>query len=325
MAIDSGSSNEVRSAAGTAFSRFEHPALFYDDDRDYAATVTRYIQAGLAGGEPVMVAVPSAKLEILRESLGADAERIAMHNMVVKGRNPGRIIADVLLAFAAAHRDQRVRVVGEPIWRGRSAIEYPACVQHEALINTAFRGVAATILCPYDRSALDKSVLDDARRTHPVLWMDGRRTASSDYWDPIAAAEDFNLPLPAAPPGSSYRVFDIHQLVDVREVVGKEAESVGIDPVRIDDVVLAANELATNTCRHAPGGHGALSTWIEHDQFVLDVSDGGYIRDPLAGRRPAAPDQLGGRGLLLVNRLADLVRLHTGPRGTSVRVYFDLR
>jgi hypothetical protein len=29
----------------------------------------------------------------------------------------------------------------------------------------------------------------------------------------------------------------------------------------------------------------------------------------------------GGRGILMVNHLADLVRVHTGPDGTSIRVY----
>ena len=37
-----------------------------------------------------------------------------------------------------AHPDKHVRVIGEPIWPGRSDLEYPACVQHEALINRAF-------------------------------------------------------------------------------------------------------------------------------------------------------------------------------------------
>ena len=44
--------------------------------------------------------------------------------------------------------------------------------------------------------------------------------------------------------------------------------------------------------------------------------------DPLAGRRPAIPTQLNGRGLLVVNHLADLVRTHTRPGQTTIRAYF---
>jgi anti-sigma regulatory factor (Ser/Thr protein kinase) len=54
---------------------------------------------------------------------------------------------------------------------------------------------------------------------------------------------------------------------------------------------------------------------------VCQVGDRGQITDPLAGRRSATSGQLGGRGLLLVNYVADLVRIHTGVGGTVVRVY----
>ncbi|MBZ4280943.1 ATP-binding protein, partial [Mycobacterium tuberculosis] len=67
-----------------------------------------------------------------------------------------------------------------------------------------------------------------------------------------------------------------------------------------------------------------LALWVQSGQLVCQVSDGGTITDPLAGRRPAPPLRPGGRGLLLVNHLADLVRLHTAPSGTTLRMYFDL-
>ena len=46
--------------------------------------------------------------------------------------------------------------------------------------------------------------------------------------------------------------------------------------------------------------------------------------DPLAGRRPARPGQPRGRGLLLVNHLADLVRVHTDNDGTTLRAHFQI-
>src|SRR5690349_24474231 len=90
-------------------------------------------------------------------------------------RNPGRIIPTVLLAFANAHPGRRVRLIGEPIWAGRSDTEYPACAQHEALINTAFTGRPATILCPYNTRLLDPLWVQDAYRTHPVMLTTTRR------------------------------------------------------------------------------------------------------------------------------------------------------
>jgi anti-sigma regulatory factor (Ser/Thr protein kinase) len=55
---------------------------------------------------------------------------------------------------------------------------------------------------------------------------------------------------------------------------------------------------------------------------VCEVGDRGRIADPLAGRLPAPRDQRGGRGLLLVNLVADLVRVHTGETGTTIRCWF---
>jgi hypothetical protein len=42
------------------------------------------------------------------------------------------------------------------------------------------------------------------------------------------------------------------------------------------------------------------------------------------GRRSVEPGMPGGRGVLLVHHLADLVRLHTWPGGTTTRAYFAL-
>ena len=120
--------------------QFVHPALLYRDDEEYLDGTVPFIRAGLAAGEPVAVAVPGRNLELLRTALGADTDRVVMRDMTVAGRNPGRIIPTVLLAFAGAHPGRRVRIIGEPIWAGRSAVEYPACAQHEALINAAFTG-----------------------------------------------------------------------------------------------------------------------------------------------------------------------------------------
>ena len=53
--------------------------------------------------------------------------------------------------------------------------------------------------------------------------------------------------------------------------------------------------------------------------MTVDQAEG-----PLAGLVPPAPESLGGRGLVLVNYLCDLVRIHTGPEGTAVRAYLDL-
>ena len=89
---------------------------------------------------------------------------------------------------------------------------------------------------------------------------------------------------------------------------------------RLPDLALVVAELTTNSVVHG-GGSGTPRLWAEDTHIVCEVTDGGRLTDPLAGRRPAPPARIGGRGLLLVNSLSELVRVHSGERGTTVRSY----
>ncbi len=239
------------------------------------------------------------------------------------GRNPGRIIPRVLRAFTDAHPGRRVRIIGEPIWAGRSATEYPACAQHEALINHAFTDRPVTILCPYDATRLTPRALADAHATHPVVIADGRERPSTSYapGDVVAA---YNRPLPRPPVDAFAFRFDSALLPDVRHVALERATALGLAPGGRNDLALAIAELTTNSVVHG-GGSGVLRLWVEGDHLVWEVEDRGHIADPLAGRRPPPPDRPGGRGLLLVHCLSDLVRTHTHPGGTTTRCSCPLR
>ncbi|MER6784535.1 anti-sigma factor RsbA family regulatory protein [Streptomyces sp. NPDC000658] len=297
---------------------FEHPALFYRGEREYVDRTVSFVQEGLGLGEPVAVAVPGPNLELIRTALGADAEGVLLLDMTRAGRNPGRIIPGVLRSFADAHPRGRARIVGEPIWAGRSPVEYPACAQHEALINAAFEGRAVTILCPYDEERLDEAVLADARITHPVIVSrDGRR--ASDVYDWRSVVDRYNEALAPAP-DAAVLSFDADNLYTARAFTVEQAGRLGIAGQRLQDAELAVAELTTNSVVHG-GGHGTLAVWAEAGQLVCEVRDTGRLTDPLAGRRPPARGQIGGRGLMLVHYVADLVRLHTGDDGTTVRFY----
>jgi anti-sigma regulatory factor (Ser/Thr protein kinase) len=307
----------------TRHPHFEHPALFYRDQLDYLAAMMQFVSNGINAGEPVMVAVPTRNLNLLRSAFGSAADAIEMHDMSVAGRNPGRIIGDVLLDFKSRHPHERVRIVGEPIWAGRDETEYPACAQHEALINAAFDGIDATILCPYNASELNPWVIDDARRTHPVLWAGSDQWESKDFDDPYVVADSFNVPMPPPPDSAATMIIYPENPHETRRFSASFALSVGLAIDRVADAVLAVDELVSNTITHA-GGIGQLCAWTEGMRAVFEVSDSGFIADRLAGRRPARPDQTDGRGLALAHRQSDLVRIHTTPSGTAIRVYFDL-
>ncbi|MEU5577501.1 sensor histidine kinase [Streptomyces huasconensis] len=307
-------------SAMTETEPFVHPALFYRGEEEYVAGTVPFLQEGLDAGEAVAVAVPRANLDLIRGELGARAAQVKLLDMTQVGRNPGRIIPRVLRAFADAHPGGRVRIIGEPIWAGRSATEYPACVQHEALINLAFQGRAVTILCPYDAVRLEQTVLDDAYATHPTIIEAGAHDTSAAY-APEAVISRYNQPLtaPADVPQTSYTA---DSLPDVRHFATGRAAELGLPESRLQDFALAVAELTTNSVVHGRGS-GALRVWRQDDAVVCEVRDAGLLADPLAGRCPPPPGQSGGRGLLLVHVVADLVRIHTAPgEGTTIHGHF---
>ncbi|MET9907482.1 sensor histidine kinase [Streptomyces sp. NPDC006476] len=301
---------------------FVHPALFYTDEREYLEGTVPFVRAALKAGEPVAVAVPTENLRLIRDGLGAAADAVRFLDMREAGRNPGRIIPGVLRAFTDAQPSgTRVHIIGEPIWAGRSATEYPACVQHEALINAAFQGRTATILCPYDTRRLAPEVIADAYATHPTLVRGGSGVAEdSSAYAPGEIVARYNEPLPPVPDAPVF-AFRAASLSDVRHLAVAEAARLGLTSARLEDLALVTAELTTNSVVHG-GGSGSMRVWAEGDSVVCEVRDAGRITDPLAGRRPASRDQRGGRGLLLVNLVADLVRLHTDDEGTTVRCWF---
>ncbi|WP_116111364.1 sensor histidine kinase [Amycolatopsis ruanii] len=293
-------------------SAFVHPALFYRSDEEYLDTLVPFVTDGLARREPVAEVVPGDRLRVLRPAVGSDD--VLWLDMNEAGRNPGRIIPTVLRRFADAHPDRHVRIIGEPIWAGRSATEYPACAQHEALINHAFTGRDVTIVCPYDTVALEPDVVADARATHPEVWEASRRYVSGEY-APDDVVSRYNQPVPAAAPV----VFPVTADAEVRQArrwAAEQARRLGLDDDRLPDLELIVTELVTNSLRHA-GGSCRVELWPADGHVCCAVHDDGHLADPLAGRHPRPHGEPGGRGLLMVHQLADLVRTYTQPGRTT--------
>jgi anti-sigma regulatory factor (Ser/Thr protein kinase) len=114
--------------------------------------------------------------------------------------------------------------------------------------------------------------------------------------------------------------FAFGSLPAVRRFVARHATAAGLAPARTDDLVLAVNELATNSLRYG-GGQGDLRVWQEGGAFICEVRDRGCIDQPLVGRvRPATTNE-GGRGLWLVNQLRELVQVRTLTSGNVVRLH----
>jgi anti-sigma regulatory factor (Ser/Thr protein kinase) len=298
-----------------------HVGFFYETADEYAATVAGFLREGLAAGEAGFVAVPPARLAVIRDALGRDAPDVEFADMTQMGHNPAWIMPQVR-AFTDRHA-RRVRYVGEPIWASRTAAALREATRHEALINLAFTATDAQILCPYDSAELDPAVIADAMRTHPLLLTGGRYVPSPSYAVPFEIPSTCSVPLPA-PPSDAMSYTYRTNLSEVRVLVHKHATEAGLTEARANDLVLAVSEVAANTLRHTRS-YGTLDIWHDADEVVCEVHDEGLITDPLAGRRTPSPDAPGGHGLWLVHQVCDLVELRSDATGTSVRMHMAVR
>ena len=113
-------------------------------------------------------------------------------------------------------------------------------------------------------------------------------------------------------------MFDRSGVTPLRHTVAARAGAAGLTGDRLDDFVVAVNELLTNAVRHG-GGTGHLMLRSENGAVVCEVSDRGAGLAAVSTQRPA-PDQPGGWGLWLVRELTDTCEIRTGPDGTAVRI-----
>lgn len=299
-----------------------HLAFFYRDQRDYLAQIAAFARAGQKNGEPVLITVPRDKGSFLTDHLDG---HVRYADMTELGRNPARIIPEVL-EFIDAHLGRRVRYVGEPVWPGRSAAEMCEVTRHEALINLAFTGMPVTILCPYDAAVLPPSVVSNAERAHPAVLGNGHLAAAGYSTGrsagPAALPPECRRPLPAPPAAAEALSYET-DLRPMRRLVAGYAHRTGLPDERAANLVLAASEIAANTLRYTSAG-GTMHIWHTGGEILCQITDQGWITDPLAGRIRRPPDERG-HGLWVVNQVCDLVELRTGPAGTTIRMHMRIR
>lgn len=305
---------------------FRHEALLYRGHKNFVAGCLPFILDGLDAGEPVLVVESAERTELLRTALGRDAERVGWADMNAVGANPARIIP-AWEDFVAQHGGdgRRLRGIGEPVWKERSADELVECQRHESLLNVAFGDRRPWwLLCPYDVDSLDASVIDEARRSHEFVTETSGSSGPSDLFrgrDASGAAFDATLPEPRAL--RAVMQFDHDNLLSVRRVIARQALSIGLGAARATDLVTAVNEVATNSVVHG-GGKGTLRVWREMAELVCEVRDRGVYRLPLADRTRPGSGLAESRGLWLANQLCDLVQIRDVGDGTIVRLHMRL-
>lgn len=132
-------------------------------------------------------------------------------------------------------------------------------------------------------------------------------------------------PLPQPPPEAkriAYLAAD--DLAEVRGLVRRQARTAGLDDDKTSALLIAVNELASNSIEHAGGG-GSLSVWVGSGALVCQIDDYGQIDNATGRRMPTDPGSGSrGYGLPLVVELTDHAVCVSGPAGTRWQLRMNL-
>ena len=306
---------------------FVHQALIYSSQEEFVSAAVQFIQAGLARDEPVLVVTDPDKAAVLSDALGNASERVSFEDRANWYQAPARRLSELYRLFRDQPEDgpSRIRVIGEPVWSGRSDAQISEWKRFESLVNVACAPFPVVALCPYDAQALPPSILADAYRTHPELVNGSKSEPNPEFVDPRAFIRELDEGQELGEPETAAAQLSFHgDLAELRRFVVEQASRVGMGRKKLAELEWAANEIATNVVRHG-GGEGTVRTWSGSGEFICEIVDRGPgINDPLAGQLPPDPDGELGPGLWLVHQLCDLVKVRSSTSGATVRLHILL-
>ena len=235
-----------------------HEALVYSSDEEFLARSIPFLRDGIAAGQPVIVAVMADQAALLRKALGHDAQHVSFVDASTHYRRPARTIAEYrrqLDEALAGSQAQLVRVLGE-VQFGSTRQEHEDWTRYESVVNRAFAGFPAWIVCGYDTRVLPEQVVADAQHTHPLVSSGGQPDRSAGYVETdewIAPPVVLQRERAAVGPLARLTVTKERDLDDLRRVVAAAARAGGLAPVVADDVIVAVGELAREGLARSEG------------------------------------------------------------------------
>jgi anti-sigma regulatory factor (Ser/Thr protein kinase) len=304
---------------------FTHQALLYHSVDEFAQAVVPYVREGIDDEDSVVVMTNARNLEVLRRSLPPEhLAAVDLQSSMDRYARPALALTayhEMLSEHVAAGR--RVRVVGEqPLTTVPTDHVWELCRIDAAFDEVcAFPGVS--VVCPYDLEALPSQVINRIRRSHQEIVHRGLRQPNRHYRRPaqLLAEDRARGDLPEAP-ASARELQSPRTPAQARAFVQTNASALGLDDEHLGDFLLAVGEVVANAFTHAEIDQ--VRIWHDQDRLVCEVRDHGVgLRDLLVGYRQPNLDGISGRGMWLAHQLTDLVEVHTGPTGTTVRLHLS--
>lgn len=295
---------------------FLHQAGFYDGEAGLLPLVVPFVEAGLAAGEPAVIALGGPHAEMAREALAPTSGVTFLSEAY--GR-PAAVVAVLLDALRAhAHNSSgRLRVVGELPAGSLSRAAWSPWARYEAAVNHLFAPFDATTMCAYDTAATPAEILADVAATHPRVADDGG--PNSHYQDPSTFLRTRNAPADPLQSTSPDVELTDPDPAAARSAVRDVAPRGAIAAEVVEDLVLGVSEAVANAHLHGRPPV-LLRVWARPDRMLAVVSDTGPgPASPFAGLVPLELGT-GGRGLWITHRICGQVDHLADGTGFSIRL-----
>jgi len=297
-----------------------HEGVPYASPDRLAGELAGPLGAAVAAGEPVVAVLDPDNRAALADSLGGAAAGVEWLDPAEVHRQPPFTVAMrwARLSRRATRPEQRTTVVAQHAQL--PGLDHGYWARLDAALTVALADLPITMLC----ACPEDGDLDLLRATHPALRIGGSSLPTAGLRDPVELIAQY----PPPPPPSlgepvAELVLTLAELPAARRLVSRTAAGAGLDPERTADLVLAVNEIATNSVEHGPGT-GRLRLWArERRGVVAEVYDAGRMDVPFPGLVAPPPSGERGRGLWLASELSDVLQVWSDGTGTTVRLVTD--
>jgi transcriptional regulator with XRE-family HTH domain len=164
----------------------EHRAWFYSTDAEFQATAAPLLADAVERSEAVLAVIGAGQIAALKDQLGPRAGKVRFVDRTQWYTTPAGTLGGYREFVSASLLEGApwVRIIGEPVWAGRSAQEAVSWCRYEALLNLVFAAAPISVFCPYDRRTIDEDIVRQAHATHPHTIEGDQSTPSPTYADP---------------------------------------------------------------------------------------------------------------------------------------------
>lgn len=317
-------------AASTGADPFRHLAVVHHGVDGLLDSLAPLLRAALARGDLVWAAVDDTTRAAIERQLGTAASGVVFGE-------PGRPHTYSGQTTAVRRADRLRDAIGDGhaalIVSDAATVDGPDPASSapdfwsvvDASCNLAMVGLPVTLVCLYDAERTS----EDAERflywNHPELFADATTSPNPRYRSPAEVLA--SIPVPPAPdlgpPSQEHPFANATALRGIRIRARRHGLEAGLDPARIDGLVVAVCELVSNSIEHG-AGYGRLSWWISPGRVVAQVDDEGQMAPTTPGLRRPDTRSVRGRGVWLARQLSDVVHLWSTADGTHARLEIEV-